>query len=233
MYHTLLLDLDDTIFDFKSGQRLALQRLFADYGVTLNDTLYQDYAQYNHQLWQQLEQGTITKSALLNNRFKHYLSKFDIHVDGRETDDRFRHYLTDATTLLPGARDVLDWLHNETPLQVYAASNGVYDTQLKRLTLTGILHQFDGIFISEKLGAEKPNPLFFERAFEQIPAHDISKTLMVGDSLSSDIQGANNIGMDCVWVNASALNKPDIMTIQYIITSIDELKRILIKQLKL
>lgn len=223
MYRYIFIDLDDTLLDFTTSQYKAIQRLFKEVGLTFTEDLFQTYAQYNRGLWQQIEQGTLTKQELLRSRFANFLAPYGIEVDGLATDEKFRAYLADGADLVTGAYQLLlDLKANHR--KVYAASNGVYHTQINRLKAAGILDLFDALFISEKIGAEKPAPAFFKAIQSQLGDQVAwDQAIMIGDSLSSDIPAANHIDLTTCWFNPKGLKAPDQLSIDYQIKSLQEL----------
>jgi len=150
-YQYIFIDLDDTIFDFQKSEQKAFKKLTEHIGFPYSDDLFNQFKQYNQQLWHQIELGTLTKSELLATRFPNFFEQFGFSVVSDNMDDYFRDQLAEAGDLIDGAENFLNTLrqHQKTLL---AASNGVYPTQIKRLNQTGIIDYFDYIFISEKLG---------------------------------------------------------------------------------
>jgi 2-haloacid dehalogenase len=148
------------------------------------------------------------------------LSEISFSFFGKEAESRFRKHLGDSSDLVPNAKETLLQL-KEQGKRLYSASNGVYETQIQRLKNAGIYELFHGMFISEKVGYEKPALSFFEYCFKNIPDFEKEKTIMVGDSISSDIQGAINAGIDsCLF---SPLEKPLLSSATHTIRDISEL----------
>ncbi|MCW6674683.1 YjjG family noncanonical pyrimidine nucleotidase [Aerococcaceae bacterium NML160702] len=227
MYNDIFLDLDNTILDFSKSQAHAFEQICQELEVTYSATLLQTFIHYNLALWEQLEVGKLTKDALLAKRFPDFFAQYGVTLSGTETDDRFRHYLSDYLFLVDGAEDFMAHL-KERGYRIYAASNGVYNTQVQRLEKANFLHYFDDLFISEKLGVAKPNTLFFERSVETLgSSFQKERALMIGDSLSSDIKGANNFGMDVCWINPNKEVLPKGYSVAYNVAHLDELRNIL------
>lgn len=215
MYKYIFIDLDDTLFDFQKSEHLSIQQLLSDYQLETSPEMIQSYKTYNQSLWHQIEQGNLTKDQLLNTRFPGFFKSFDIEIsDGIAVDNQFRSYLVQNTFLLPDALTFLKTLKKHQ-FKLYAASNGVYETQFHRLHLTEIYDLFDDYFISEKIGFAKPDPRFFTFAFNQLNITDLSQVVMIGDSLSSDIQGANNANIDVIWLNQQAKELPSSLKVIY------------------
>ncbi|KRK96967.1 HAD superfamily hydrolase [Secundilactobacillus odoratitofui DSM 19909 = JCM 15043] len=199
-YQTLLFDIDDTLLNFQAAEKQAMVGLFQELNLPLSDDTYRFYHHRNAELWRQFELGNITKTALLSKRFTDlfaYLGEPD--VNGPQIEKRYRHYLSMGHEPMPHATEVLQALKPQHDL--YIVTNGVAKTQQKRLAESHFDQYFNQVFISELIGAQKPEPAFFERATSQIKAFDANQALVIGDSLSSDIKGANAVGIDSVWFN--------------------------------
>lgn len=227
MYQAIFLDLDDTILDFSRSQAHAFERICHEIKFPFSSATLSEFIDHNLSLWHQLELQQLTKDELLRTRFSTFFAKFSIKVDGETIDQHFRHYLADTVYLVDGAVDFLETLKKQN-IHIYASSNGVYDTQIARLSKANLLDYFDDLFISEKIGASKPDVLFFERALKQIEnPPTIHTILMVGDSLTSDIQGANNFGMPVCWFNPKKLPLPQHLSVTHDVTSLQELLELL------
>lgn len=222
MYQTIFLDLDDTILDFTTSQSSAFKRVVEAVGVTYDDAMMTHYQTYNQSLWHLVEQNRLTKAELMNTRFPSFFAEYGVAITGAETDHLFRDYLADGADLVPGAVRLLKDLKS-SGRKIYAASNGIYQTQLKRLTQAGIIDYFDELFISEKLGYNKPHAGFFETVFQQLGSVNKNHSLMVGDSLSSDIKGANAVALPVCWFNPENASPSTEVSIQYSIQSLEEL----------
>ncbi|MBE7719070.1 MAG: noncanonical pyrimidine nucleotidase, YjjG family [Lacrimispora celerecrescens] len=195
MYQIFLLDIDNTLLDFDAAEEQSFKKVIKSYDLEYKDEMLPQYKKMNRHLWDLLEQEKIGREELLNTRFSQFFRFYDLEISGEEAEGRYRRHLGNSSDLIPGATETLTRL-KQMGKQLYSASNGVYSTQIQRLEQAGLLHLFDGMFISEKAGYEKPSLHFFEYCFENIPQLDKDKTIMVGDSISSDIQGAVNAGID-------------------------------------
>lgn len=223
MYQNILLDLDDTILDFGASETFAFQKVAENLGVAYDSTLLSDYKEYNQSLWLQIEKNTLSKADLIDQRFPGFFSRYGLkNLSGRELDEQFRAYLADGGHLIPGARQLLIDL-KASGRNIYAASNGIYQTQINRLEQTGLLSYFDDLFISEKIGYNKPHVGFFDYAFHAIGLEAKHSSLMVGDSLTSDIKGANAAGLPVAWFNPKGLSAEAELTIDYDISALEDL----------
>lgn len=199
-YKILLFDLDHTLFDFDTAEDVALTQLLKEEGVD-NIQAYKDYyVPMNKALWKDLEQKKITKQELVNTRFSRLFKHFGIGKDGAYLANRYQFYLSQQGQIFSGAMELLDNLIDRG-YELYAATNGITSIQTGRLTKSGLASYFNHVFISEQLGTQKPDALFYERIGQQIPGFSKDKTVMIGDSLTADIQGGNNAGIDTIWYN--------------------------------
>ncbi len=199
MYEIYLLDLDNTLLDFDAAEINSFHTLLRSYEIPYEEELFTQYKKINKNFWSLLEQGKVDKDTLSIGRFKEFFGSIQRSVDAEEAEMRFQSYLSDGAEMMPHAKETLVRL-KESGKKIYSASNGVYETQVKRLQTSGLYHFFEDMFVSEKIGFEKPDRNFFDYCFEHIRDFDPSKTIMVGDSLTSDIQGALNSGIDsCLY----------------------------------
>ena len=220
MYNIILIDLDNTILDFDAAEKDSFKKITEKIGLKYNDELLQQYKKINKSLWDSLEQGKISKEIVLNTRFSEFFKLYDINVDGREIEKTYRSYLDNSSDLIPNAKYTLTELKNKGK-RIYSASNGVYSTQIKRLSNAGIIDLFDGHFISDRIKYEKPSPCFFDFCIKNIHGVHNPSIIMVGDSPTSDIQGAVNAGIDSCFYQH---NKNVICTYaKYTIHDISEL----------
>lgn len=223
MYRTFLLDIDNTLLDFDAAEKRGFIKVIESYEIEYNSEMLDKYKKINRNLWSLLEQGKIEKEEVLNTRFGEFFRLYHIEASGIEAESRFRRHLGESADLIPNAKETLLDLKKQGK-NLYSASNGVYDTQIQRLKNAGIHDLFDGMFISEKVGYEKPALSFFEFCFNNIPAFEKEKIIMVGDSISSDIQGAINAGIDSCLFSRSENPTPSSAT--YTIRDISELLHI-------
>jgi 2-haloacid dehalogenase len=207
MYRIFLLDIDNTLLDFDAAEEQGFIKMIQSYDLEYNDEMLSQYKKMNRHLWDLLEQGKIGREELLNTRFHEFFRLYDTEISGEEAEGRYREHLGNNSDLIPGAKGTLIKL-KQMGKQLYTASNGVYSTQIQRLKNAGIYHLFDGMFISEQVGYEKPSLYFFQHCFNNIQNFEKDKAIMVGDSLSSDIQGAVNVGIDSCLFNRSLETLP-------------------------
>lgn len=199
-YKFLLFDLDHTLFDFDTAEDVALTQLLKEEGVEDIQAYKDYYVPMNKALWKDLEQKKITKAELINTRFTKLFAHFGIENDGSYLAERYQFFLSKQGQTFPGVEDLLKNLIHQG-YELYAATNGITYIQTGRLTKSGLAPYFNHVFISEQLGTQKPDALFYERIGQQIPGFSKENTFMIGDSLTADIQGGNNAGIDTIWYN--------------------------------
>lgn len=199
-YKYLLFDLDHTLLDFDAAEDIALSQLLKEEGVEDIQAYKDYYVPMNKSLWKDLEQKKITKAELINTRFAKLFVHFGIEKDGAYLAERYQFFLSKQGQTFLGVEDLLKKLISKG-YELYAATNGITYIQTGRLKQSGIAPYFKEIFISEQLHTQKPDAEFYEKIGARIPNFDKNQTLMIGDSLSADIQGGQNAGIDAVWYN--------------------------------
>ena len=195
-YRYLLLDMDMTLLNFKKSEKYAFAEVMEGLGLKFTEYDYSRFSHVNDELWKRLEKGLINREQLLATRFGIFSE--DWGTDSKKLNEMFINNLAKRNDWLPGAEDFLKALHDSKKFPVYIATNGPVFTVMGRINASGLAQYVDGIFISQEIGASKPDPAFFEHIFSKLGDYDVSHYLMIGDRLSSDIKGANSIGMDCV-----------------------------------
>ena len=221
-YKYLLFDLDHTLLDFDAAEDIALSHLLKEEGVEDIQAYKDYYVPMNKALWKDLEQKKITKSELINTRFSRLFAHFGIEKDGSYLAERYQFFLSKQGQTFPGVEDLLKKLISQG-YGLYAATNGITYIQTGRLEQSGIAPYFKEIFISEQLHTQKPDAEFYEKIGARIPNFDKNQTLMIGDSLSADIQGGNNAGIDTIWYNPHHLENKSLAHPTYEVHSYKDL----------
>lgn len=224
MITTLLWDLDGTILDFQSAERNALQQTFASFRLgTCTEQMVADYSALNDSYWKRLERGEIKKSQLVVQRFEEFLASLGLDTSiAPAFNQEYQFRLGDTICYRDHAYELVQELH--ATYSQYIVTNGPVKTQYRKLENAGLLPFFDGIFISDEIGAEKPAPAFFDYVFRHIPSCSREEILIVGDSLTSDIQGGIQAGIQTCWYNPERLPLPKNLHPAYVITDLQALK---------
>ena len=225
MIEFLFLDLDDTILDFHMQESVAIHKTLLGAGVEPTEENCQLYSKINLRHWKMLEKGEITREKLIWHRFAELFDTLGVTADPKQTADRYMDNLSEGHYFLPGAEEAVKVLAKK--YRLYLASNGAGRVQVRRIASAKLAPYFENIFISEDMGANKPEKAYFDACFSQIPDFDPQKAMIVGDSISSDIRGGKNAGILTCWVNpkgkvAAPEDAPD-----FEIKSITELEKLL------
>lgn len=225
-YHTILWDVDQTLLDFDRSQDYALWFCFQKLNLEINDEIVQIYASINDSYWKRLERGEVTKKELLTGRFDTLFEQ--LHIDTVTSADIAPMYQKALGSVYFYKDDSLELCKKlQGKVKQYVVTNGVSSTQRNKLRLSGLDQIMDGIFISEEMNYAKPDIRFFERCFKQIPNFQKESTLIVGDSLTSDMKGGNQAGLDCCWYNPAGHKNENNLKIDYEIQNLWEVEEIL------
>ena len=195
----ILIDLDDTILDFHKAEHAALTKSLQELGIEPTPHILERYSEINLWHWKQLELGKLTRDEVLFGRFAKLFEEFGINARAEEAKAHYEHNLGIGHYFMPGAVELLEELNGS--YRLFLASNGTASVQHGRIESAGIAHYFDKIFISQELGANKPSAEFFSRAFALVPDMRKSDTVILGDSLTSDMRGGENFGLTTIWFN--------------------------------
>ena len=227
-YEIIIFDADETLFDFKKSESAAFKNAMLEFGIEYDEGYHlKVYSDINAAIWKELENGLITQKELKIERFKRLSDKLNVRCDEAEFAKSYMKHLSYASFLYDNSMELVESLHKDYRLTII--SNGLRDVQNNRLRKSAIAEYFEDIVISEEIEVSKPDPRIFEFALGNIKYTDKSKVLMVGDSLTSDIQGGINFGIDTCWYNPfKAVNRTMIKP-TYEISDLMELKAVLEK----
>lgn len=223
MITTILWDVDGTLLDFKASERAAIKSLFLEFGLgDCTEEMLARYSEINVHFWQRLERNEITKQQVLTGRFEQFFGEYGIDTGITESfNDRYQLKLGDTIVYRDDSLNLVRALKGQ--VKQYVVSNGTVAAQTKKLSRSGLGEWMDGIFLSEQLGVEKPNIGFFEKVFDAIRPGSLSEVMIVGDSLTSDMQGGINAKIRTCWYNPEKKPLPEPYAVDYIISDLREL----------
>ena len=231
-YDILLWDVDGTLMDFKKSEAVALSCTMRDFGFEPTLEKIEDYSRINVSYWKRLELGELTKPQVLVGRFAEFLEKHYLDADPKAFMEKYEYYLSHISFLQDDSLELCKSLKVKGYKQ-YIVTNGTIDVQKTKLRETGFDQIIDVAFISDEIGVPKPKIEFFETCFEKIfgtsklDEMQRKRVLIIGDSLSSDMQGGINAGIDTCWYRNPGEENPEGMPVTYEITDLHQVLDIL------
>jgi len=199
-YTTVLFDLDDTLTDFSGNEFVALEEAMAKHDIILSEQMFTLYKKINRELWNNFEKGLFTKKEILSLRFDLFFAQTDTFGDASQLNHDYLIAMGRHTKNNDGAMALLDALA-EAGIRVALVTNGAEMAQKIKLAVTGLDQYFDDIYISDVTGHAKPDKRFFEFVEEAMGGFKENQTIIVGDSLGSDILGGRDYGLTTCWFN--------------------------------
>lgn len=227
-YTSIIFDLDDTLWDTKQNSKDSLHEIFDKYHL---DRFYENYDDFyivfltlNESLWEQYNHGRISKEELQNTRFRQILSRYTNDLDFYKMNSDFIENTCTKTKLIEGAHEMLKYLSSKYKLAIL--SNSFERALRSKIESSNFTQYFEQIYSSEIIRINKPDPKAFEYVINGIGG-DKSRSVMIGDNLSTDILGARNSGIDQIWFNKEKMDVESEVHPTHIITSLFELESIL------
>lgn len=225
-YEVLLFDADETLFDFKKSEKQAFENSIREFNIDYNENYHlKIYEEINKNIWLEFEQGLITQEKLKVERFKRLSKEINTPFDELEFSKAYIRHLANASFLYEDSVEVIKELSKNYKLAII--TNGLKDVQSKRIGQSVIAKYFDTLVISEEVKVSKPNPEIFEIALNNLNFKDKSKVIMIGDSLTSDIQGGINFGIDTCLINFNNTKNSTSIKPTYAVSTLLDLLKIL------
>lgn len=225
MIRNVLFDLDDTLFDFHKAEKIALTKTLVHFGIDPTEETLALYSAINAAHWKRLELGEISREEVKVGRYRELFKTIGVECDPVKATAYYESMLAIGYYFMPGAPELLEELYGK--YRLYIVSNGTAKVQEGRIGSSGIAKYMDGIFISQVLGANKPDKQFFDICFAEIPDFSLSETVIIGDSLSSDIKGGINAGIITVWFNPKGIENDNDIKPDYTIKELSEVPGLL------
>lgn len=222
-YKYLLWDIDGTILNFEKAEKRAIRTLFEKFNLgECTDEMLSHYIEINKKYWKLLECGKMEKERILVERFEEFFLKEGIRTDAAaEFNKAYQLALGDTIAFNDDALEIIK--AQKKNYLIIIVTNGTAIAQKKKLERSGLDKIADNIFISEEVGYEKPSIHFFERVIAKAGIDDVSQAVIIGDSLTSDIQGGVNAGIDTCWYNPKEEINDTNLKPTYIIKNLHEL----------
>ena len=225
MIKAVLIDIDNTLLDFMKSAKKSIQLCFEKEGLTFSEHVFSTFYEINEGLWKKIERKELTKEEMYKLRWTTIFNVLGIERDGIEFEKLFRSTLSGIAEPVDNAYELLDHLYGKYPL--YAASNSSFEHQKKRLLQSDMMKYFDGVVVSETVGALKPAKEFFDYCLNLAGNPPPNEVVIIGDSLTADIEGGYSYGLKTVWFNPEKLEIPNIPRPDFTVNSLLEIKNIL------
>lgn len=226
-YDIFLFDADDTLFDFYNTGKKSFLKACRDEGVPAVETDYDIYSDINQKRWDLFSKGLMDKRSVVIGRFDEYKTVKNVDFDSEEFYEKYEKNLSETCILFPETVEVLTHLKSKG-VRNYIITNGLKTVQRNRLSLSGLYPLLDGVFISDEMGVTKPQKEYFDLVEKGIPNFDKEKTLIVGDSLVSDIPLGKNNGIDTCLINRSGKKIESEVPYTYEIGNLKELYKFVV-----
>lgn len=224
-YEYLLFDADDTLFDFPKASSRAFEAMCRAHGIPYTPESYRLYHEINLELWESFDRGEATKEFVTLERYVRFLRALGLERDPAACNRDYLAALGEGVYPLPHAEEVCRELKARGH-RMYIITNAVASVQRSRLRGSVFAELFEGAFISEEAGAAKPSKAYFDYVRRQLPGLTAENALVIGDSLTTDIRGANNAGLPCCWVNPAGKPRREELRVDYEIRGLRELLEI-------
>lgn len=221
-YPYLLFDADDTLFDFPKASKRAFALLCQQQNLPDTTESQQLYHRINEEHWAAFDRGEISKDQVVLGRFVCFLHELGLERDPVQCNDVYLAALGQGVYPLPYAEEVCRELVQRGH-QLYIVTNAVASVQRNRLQNSAFADLISGAFISEEAGAAKPQKAYYDYVFSHLPQLTPENTLAIGDSLTTDMQGANNAGLPCCWYNPHGKPRKVGLRLDYEIHDLREL----------
>ena len=227
MIKVILWDIDATLLDFLAAEKAAIDFCFNKFGLgTCTEEMLKRYSVINRRYWEMLEKGEMSKPEILVNRFKEFFETEGLNADcAKEFNDTYQVALGDTICFRDNGYELVKKLKDQ--YKQYVVTNGTFIAQERKLRKSGIGELVEESFISDLIGYEKPAMEFFDHVFGKIGRYEKDEVLIIGDSLTSDMQGGNNAGIICCWYNPNHMENTKGVRIDHEIDNLWQLEEIL------
>ena len=221
-YDLFLIDLDDTLLDFRESERLSFSAMLEGLGATRSvGDIFGHYRQVNDALWEQFERGLKTKEHLRIERFRATFAAHGLDLDAEKASALYLEALPRTVALMPHAVELCQWMSERGEIGI--VTNGMHEVQTQRIANSALAPYISFVSVSEICGYAKPDVRFFEHSSRMAKRFDKASSLVIGDRIGADIQGAVNFGVDSCWFNPSGLTRPDHLVPTFEVAHLSEI----------
>lgn len=228
-YDIFLFDADGTLFDFEKAAVNALRVMFESCGFEYMDSIWEIYRQINMQAWESYEKGVISSDTLKTIRFERLFDEIGVYHDPKEFNEKYLHELGRGQILIDGALEICKDITSYGK-KIYIVTNGMKETNSARKNHSPLKEYITDFFVSELIGFQKPHISYFEHVFSSIPNFDKGKAIIIGDSLTADIAGGNNAGIDSCWLNVEGVANDTGIMPTYEIRELSEIRGFILQE---
>ncbi len=226
MYELVLIDADNTLFNYNEAEKYALEMALKEFDFAGDpEAVKVDYKVINKGMWADLENGKVTKETLRTERFRRLFEQYDLNISPEAFSECYLNRLSEGSFLIKDAEGICRYLSQKYKLVL--VTNGIKEVQNARLNRSPIRKYFHGIVISDDIGVSKPDSAFFDHTLTVAQHDDKRTTIIIGDSLSSDMRGGINYGIDTCWFNFESIENRSGLEPKYKIGELSELYDIL------
>ncbi len=225
MIKAVLIDIDNTLLDFHKCSREAMCLAADDYGIVFPENYFEIFTEINNSLWAKIERGKLDRQGLFKIRWNMIFEKMGINADGVAFEERFREYIKKCAIPVEGANEILEYLSGK--YYVCVASNSELAQQEKRLKKAGMMPFIRKIFTSEEIGYAKPSAGFFEACKKELSSFEKDEIILIGDSVTADINGAKAYGFRTCWFNFDKKADAECAAADFIVDELTEIRNIL------
>lgn len=223
MIKAVLIDIDDTIFDFEKCSKNSFLKTLEKFNLKFKEEDFSYFNKVNDILWTKQKLGEINIKEVFIKRDYLMDKYFNLDIEKGLFNDLFVKFLYDEIEMVDGIEDLLLYLSDK--YKIFTASNGIFKMQENRLKKSNLYKYFDNIFVSDKIGFEKPDKKFFQKIMD-LTKFSNDDLIMIGDSIKSDIIGAKNSKIKSIYFNKEDKKITD-KNFTYQVKNLSEIKKIL------
>lgn len=218
---TLLWDVDGTLLDFLAAERYGMVKCCREIGVEMDDEMLAVYSAINRSWWEKHERGEVTQKEVFRGRLQELFARYGVaYTDYDRFNEQYQQALGEVAYPMEDSLRLFEALGKY--FRQYLVTNGSREAQEAKLRRCGLDKLADGVFISSVVGAQKPTKAFFDHVQEKT-GYLPGETMIVGDSLTSDMLGGNNAGICCCWYNPRGMARKEGIRVDYELHSLWEL----------